>query len=409
MLTHDELLLSVAGRYSIWVDRLQALTDELDKRRDFLPMPDPAFTIPELQSRLTELCAIAPCEPVKSLSSGFYPKRTEILIEILRNTIGESIEVKTVLFNHAIKEKGWNFVATPAQVEWKLRRVGGSLLLQASDQQASHNQKIPGDAATTPRKRQKAAEKPVQESDLSFVDNCYDIDSDFEVDSGDTTPEGNSPSDSRVSEGEATVAQRKILDNEPDNVEQDIELVDPVPDEAMALDGEAAMAAHLRSLINNKLMSDVTFVVEVTEVFAHKCIIIRSAYFRSLLSGKVKVSNVSREVFLILLEYVYTGCVNVSGNGVAELFVVAHCCGIECLKRQCSEKLQDSMCVDNAGEILSIAIKHNDPVLREKCFSYMLRNLEMVSKSRSFHELANNYPEVVVQIVQKLSSLVNIS
>ncbi|KAL3674478.1 hypothetical protein V7S43_000426 [Phytophthora oleae] len=100
------------------------------------------------------------------------------------------------------------------------------------------------------------------------------------------------------------------------------------------------MTEHLRSLINNKLMSDVTFIVEGAEIFAHKCIIIRSGYFRTLLSGEfarrktvqVEISDVSREVFLILLEFVYTDCVGVSGSGVKELFVAAHCCGIESLK-----------------------------------------------------------------------------
>ncbi|KAG6976531.1 hypothetical protein JG688_00001256 [Phytophthora aleatoria] len=222
---------------NMWPERVQAFTNELHKRRDFLPMPEPAFTLPEIQNHLNELCEIAPTGPVKSLSKGWYPKRTELLQTIDNNTIGESNEVKTVLFNHAVKEKGWNFSATIEQVKWKLGR---------------------------------------------------------------------------------------------------------------------------------------------------------------------------RATFLALVEYVYTDQVNVSSDNV-ELFVAADRFGIESLKKQCSKKLLESLCIDNAAKTLLAAIQHNDPVLRDTCFSFTLRNLEKVSKTKSFHEMAKRDPEMVVKIVQKVSTLVHIA
>jgi hypothetical protein len=68
--------------------------------------------------------------------------------------------------------------------------------------------------------------------------------------------------------------------------------------------------------------------------------------------------------------------------------------------------LLKSLCADNAASLLSAAIHLSDPWLREKCFSFTLQNLEKVSKTRSFHEMAKSHPEVLVEIVQKLSTLV---
>lgn len=57
--------------------------------------------------------------------------------------------------------------------------------------------------------------------------------------------------------------------------------------------------------------------------------------------------------------------------------------------------------------MLLAAIQHDDPVLRDACFTFTLRNLEKVSKTKSFIEMAKRDPEMVVQIVQKVSTMVN--
>ncbi|KAI9986593.1 hypothetical protein PInf_025624 [Phytophthora infestans] len=175
------------------------------------------------------------------------------------------------------------------------------------------------------------------------------------------------------------------------------------------------MAAHLRSLVNNKLMSDVVFVVEGSEIFAHKCICIRNPYFKTFLSSensqnrvlRVRIPNVSRATFLVLIEYVYTDQGNVPRENVTELFAAADRLGIQGLKRQCSKILLESLSIDNAANMLLAAIQHDDPVLRDACFTFTLRNLEKVSKTKSFIEMAKRDPEMVVQIVQKVSTMVN--
>ncbi|KAF1777745.1 Tyrosine-protein kinase, catalytic domain [Phytophthora cactorum] len=405
---HDELLLSVAGHYSMWPERVQAFTNELHKRRDFLPMPEPAFTLPEIQNHLNELCEIAPTGPVKSLSKGWYPKRTELLQTIDNNTIGESNEVKTVLFNHAVKEKGWNFSATIEQVKWKLGRLprngqhtgDANVPTQPSSvQQCSGTKRTSTESTGTwfTRKRQNVGNYATTnsfsvaddaENDANLVDNGYkrgyivtvSDGSDIEHTGGDAVP---------------TVVREEPVPS-PDS-----------GDSAGTTKARENIGNHGHQRVEIKVRREVRTELEQTSINSHKETSITggetmTAHLRLL------IADVSRATFLALVEYVYTDQVNVSSDNV-ELFVAADRFGIESLKKQCSKKLLESLCIDNAAKTLLAAIQHNDPVLRDTCFSFTLRNLEKVSKTKSFHEMAKRDPEMVVKIVQKVSTLVHIA
>ncbi|KUF96066.1 Ketol-acid reductoisomerase [Phytophthora nicotianae] len=373
---HDELLLSVAGRHGTWPERVQAFTDELHKRSDFLPMPEPAFTLLEIRNHLNELCEIVPIGLVKSLSSGWYPKRTELLQTIDNNTVGESNEVKTVLFNHAVKKKGWSFIATLEQVKWKLGRLprnnqhtgtASVPALSTSSRQSSgmkrpstnstgtwiksKRQHVENDATTESDKPATNTILPVVdhvENDSCLVDNGFEGEcivtesdgSDIERTEGDGAPgvSRGEPVPSPESGNGAGTAKAHGHQRGEINVCRDVRTEVEQTRIDNQNEAEETMTAHLRSLVNNKLMSDVLFVA--------------------------------------LIDYVYTDQVNVSSDNV-ELFVAAD--------------------------------RHHDPVLRDACFTFTLRNLEKVSKTKSFHEMARRDPEMVVKIVQKVSSLVHIS
>ncbi|KAF4140939.1 BTB/POZ domain-containing protein [Phytophthora infestans] len=418
---HDELLLSVAGRHGTWPERMQAFTDELRKRSDFLPMPTPAFTLREVQSHLLKLCENVPTGPVKSLSSGWYPKRTELLQTIARNTRGVSHQVKTVLFNHAVKEKGWSFTATLEQVKWKLERLSGNSQHSAAADvpiQSSSSSQKPGTKRSNANKtgtwatskRQKAANDDFTEGDRSATSSYSSASDDAENDTSDNGFEGENIGDGSVVEhieGGGSPSEEPA----PPPASEVEEKRSHNQKETASSRGET-MAAHLRSLVNNKLMSDVVFVVEGSEIFAHKCICIRNPYFKTFLSSenrvlRVRIPNVSRATFLVLIEYVYTDQGNVPRENVTELFAAADRLGIQGLKRQCSKILLESLSIDNAANMLLAAIQHDDPVLRDACFTFTLRNLEKVSKTKSFIEMAKRDPEMVVQIVQKVSTMVN--
>ncbi|CAH0480999.1 unnamed protein product [Peronospora belbahrii] len=175
------------------------------------------------------------------------------------------------------------------------------------------------------------------------------------------------------------------------------------------LDEEGTAIAHLRSLVNNQLMSDVTFLVEGTPIFGHKNLCVRCDYFKAMFTGEmlestareVTLSDVSRVTFLSLLEYVYTDRLVIAEDGVKELLITADRYGIESLKRVCAAKLLQSVCIDNVASVLQAADQINISSLRDECFAFTLQNFDAVSKTPAFHEMARTNIELALQILQQ--------
>ena len=103
----------------------------------------------------------------------------------------------------------------------------------------------------------------------------------------------------------------------------------------------SSLVTDLKQLVNSELLSDVTFVVEGQEVPAHKVLCLRCPYFRALLTGdmreslmdRIAINDVRKDIFLRLLEYLYTDDVEVDLDMAMELFQAADQFGVERLKR----------------------------------------------------------------------------
>ncbi|TDH68635.1 hypothetical protein CCR75_000937 [Bremia lactucae] len=189
----------------------------------------------------------------------------------------------------------------------------------------------------------------------------------------------------------------------PEKKEQAMTREELEPDE----DGSAV--AHLRSLVNNPLMSDVTFMVEGEPIYSHKSLCVRCHFFEAMLTREMKestareieITDVSRATFLAFLEYIYTDRIAVAGADLEELFIAADRYGCERLKRICAHQLQTIVSVDNVSSILQAADQHNCPSLRDKCFEFTLQNFDIVSKTESFVQMARTNIELALQILQK--------
>ena len=70
----------------------------------------------------------------------------------------------------------------------------------------------------------------------------------------------------------------------------------------------STLTSDMQSLVNNELLSDVTFVVSGQTIYAHKMMLIRSPYFRAMFTGSMMESNQSEihiEEVRILVLYFY--------------------------------------------------------------------------------------------------------
>ncbi|KAE9066211.1 hypothetical protein PF005_g27167 [Phytophthora fragariae] len=445
----DELLLDVTGRFATWSERVRAFVNVLE-RREFTRGPDPPFTAEEMQSHFKELCERIPIQIPTNRSVSWNAKRTELLLTIHRNTEGESYEVKTVLFNLAIKEKGWTFSASLEQVRRNSRQLieeETQFSNKRARQQVNVREKNPkqqkvesgaGVAATRSNTATSCssvivaadvAGRDVQDEsnkeDFSLsMDEFSSLESETESDGGScvntaargrndaaitssvvgisdhstatkctsdptaTTPphcddQGSSDELSSDETSDGTQEQETAFEAQVAGLASQNEMgggvrVDDLQRAEVGVvdagvSGVDSMATHLHSLVNNKLMSDVTFIVEGSEVFAHRCICLRSSYFKTILAeeivknnaGRVEISGVSKRIFLSVLAYIYTDSVDIPEDKVMEMFTAANRYGIETLKQLCSQRLLKSVGIDNVADMLLLAVEHGDASLQD--------------------------------------------
>ncbi|XP_053248573.1 BTB/POZ domain-containing protein 19 isoform X2 [Podarcis raffonei] len=131
------------------------------------------------------------------------------------------------------------------------------------------------------------------------------------------------------------------------------------PCSAVLLGDSAAFAAALRTLINNPQFSDVTFLVgrEQKEIFAHRCLLTsRCQALHAMLSQPQEIqaplilSHVQPEVFLAVIEYLYTNNVTLNNNIALEVLTSSIEYGLDDLRKLCVEFIKDTLSVDQACE-----------------------------------------------------------
>ncbi|OXB78906.1 UNVERIFIED_CONTAM: hypothetical protein H355_013786 [Colinus virginianus] len=154
------------------------------------------------------------------------------------------------------------------------------------------------------------------------------------------------------------------------------------------LHGEAAtFTAALRSLVNNpQFSSDVTFVVgrEKQQVFAHRCVLAcRCQAFQGMLTcdedppssvppqGPFILGNVQPEVFLAVIEFLYTNSVTLNSHIL------------------CVEFIKDTLSVEQVCEALQAAVTYGQADLQQHCLAFIESYTMAVVHTRGFHELSD--------------------
>ncbi|XP_066125469.1 BTB/POZ domain-containing protein 19 isoform X3 [Saccopteryx bilineata] len=168
----------------------------------------------------------------------------------------------------------------------------------------------------------------------------------------------------------------------------------------LVVHGEAEpFSTALRSLVNNRLYSDVRFVVgqERQEVFAHRCLLAcRCNFFQRLLDPEpgpgvpipVVLSTVPAEAFLAVLEFLYTNSVKLHRRSVLEVLTAAVEYGLEELRELCLEFVVKVLDVELVCEALQMAVTFGLGPLQERCIAFIETHSQEVLRTRSFLELS---------------------
>ena len=103
--------------------------------------------------------------------------------------------------------------------------------------------------------------------------------------------------------------------------------------------------------------------------------------------GVIRLKDTSKALMEEVLEYLYTGYVDINDNNAFELMAVADYFLITSLKVLSSKFIQDTLCASNSIMAYYSSVKYQCSDLREAAKSFILANFMAVSKSNDFLNL----------------------
>ncbi|KAG8238933.1 hypothetical protein J437_LFUL000771, partial [Ladona fulva] len=125
-------------------------------------------------------------------------------------------------------------------------------------------------------------------------------------------------------------------------------------------------------------------------VLAAACSYFRAMFSSGLIEGKesrVKMAHLSPQTMSTILDFIYTGDLQVSLEEVQELMVVADMLQLEDIINGCSQLMQDEIDPTNALGIYRFAEAHNCTAMSKTAESYVKQNFVEVAKGEEFLSL----------------------
>lgn len=170
---------------------------------------------------------------------------------------------------------------------------------------------------------------------------------------------------------------------------------------------------NMRSLLNDPEFSDVQLVVDGTPIHAHKAILAaQSEHFRAMFSGgmretyasEVQIHGWSRDAFMAMLEFLYTGRTpkDLPHAQTVEVLGLADHYTLEGLKHLCENQLIHSVEVDSVSHILRQADRYQAYELKQYCLGFILKNFDQVARTPGFDELSSA-PGLLLEVTRALA------
>ncbi|KAG7196679.1 hypothetical protein KM043_016011 [Ampulex compressa] len=166
----------------------------------------------------------------------------------------------------------------------------------------------------------------------------------------------------------------------------------------------------LRNLNDQRLknqFSDVGLVAGNSIIRAHRSVLAASSvYFNAMFTGGlvevqqelVEIHSVSPEILSLLVDFIYTGNINITQDNVQELFAAADMLELDEVVSGCISYLEQQLHYSNALGIYRFAEAHNRLDLLETVLRFIEVNFPQVSQEEEFLDLPKEH------LIQFLSS-----
>uniref|UniRef100_A0A674PFS6 Ankyrin repeat and BTB domain containing 2 n=1 Tax=Takifugu rubripes TaxID=31033 RepID=A0A674PFS6_TAKRU len=158
---------------------------------------------------------------------------------------------------------------------------------------------------------------------------------------------------------------------------------------------KAALSAQLDPhFLNNKEMSDVTFVVDGKPFYGHRVLLVTASdRFKSLLASfgpdgnpkkEIEISDVKYNIFQMMMSYLYCGGTE---SLKTNLLSAASMFQLGVLQRHCELICSQHINLENAVSIYKTAKAHGSEELSSFCESYFLQQMPSLLEKESFKTL----------------------
>ncbi|KAI2665467.1 Ankyrin repeat and BTB/POZ domain-containing protein BTBD11-A [Labeo rohita] len=155
--------------------------------------------------------------------------------------------------------------------------------------------------------------------------------------------------------------------------------------------------------LNNKEMSDVTFLVEGKPFYAHKVLLFTaSPRFKSLLSNRpaaentcIEISHVKYNIFQLVMQYLYCGgteSLHIRNTEVMELLSAAKFFQLDALQRHCEIICSKNITTDTCVDIYKHAKFLGALELAAFIEGYFLKNMVLLIELENFKQLLYEVP-----------------
>jgi hypothetical protein len=127
--------------------------------------------------------------------------------------------------------------------------------------------------------------------------------------------------------------------------------------------------------------------------------------FKEMNAGKVvEIADINSEVFAVVLQFLYTGEVDLKNADAAEVMVAADKYAIDPLKEECASCMSENLTLENVTSHLVLAHLHNVPTLQEATSVLIARNAKSICSTEDWMGVIKDYPELAFAVVQRIAN-----
>jgi hypothetical protein len=175
-----------------------------------------------------------------------------------------------------------------------------------------------------------------------------------------------------------------------------------------------------KSMVNNKYLSDVKFVLGESVFYGHKMFLITASslfYEHFHVNGEtdLKITSIDPETFHKIITYCYTDKIEVTQDNVLELALASTTLQVRQVTNICHGFISNMMTTESIFVIFEKALELNNEIFKKKCLDFINKNELQCFASKGFFAVSLpslmkilefcNYPrEKISEIVEKWTS-----